>query len=203
MPNLKDRAVIVLAGSLDLNLSDYINDTDYIIAVDGGYDHLLCASLKPDITIGDFDSVNNLIDGSILKFDSVKDDTDFKCALDYASNTLGFKQICVFGFTSLNRIDHVLSNISNITANCTFISANQQISLLEGTSKVKRDEYKYLSFYSLEIVDKFTLVGFKYPLTNYQLRPFDPLCISNELTDDSGTIEISNGRVVMIKSILN
>lgn len=201
--SLKDRAVIVLAGSIDLDLAKLITADDYIVAVDGGYDHLHNAGLTPDIVIGDFDSIAHDYLGKKLQLSPVKDDTDFKCALNYINQNHLAKQIVVVGFASLNRIDHVLANLANAHGNISFVSANQHIQLTTESVVVKRDDYKYYSFFALEQITDFTLSGFKYPLTNYCLKPFDPLCVSNELIADSGTIEISNGKLIIIKSLLN
>lgn len=204
MPTLKTSVAIVLAGQIDLDLKTVITPEQFIIAVDGGLDHLSKYGLQPDILIGDLDSISDQqYQGSKLVFDSIKDDTDFVCALKYANENYPNAEINVFGFASLNRIDHVLANLSVINQQMTFISANQEIMLITENTTLIADQYKYYSFFGLESVNQFSLSGFKYPLTNYSLKPFDPLCVSNELVANSGTIELSNGRVILIKSKIN
>lgn len=204
LPNLKNKIGIILAGQVDVNLSDHINTDYYVIAVDGGYDHLLTQNLSCDILIGDMDSISSLnYIGKQLRYDSVKDDTDFICALNHAKEYNTHADIEVFGYASLNRIDHVLGNLSAITENVKFVSQNQQIIVLESDTLIVADEFKYYSFFALSPVQQFSLTGFKYPLVNYQLNPFDPLCVSNELSFNNAKVEISNGRVICIKSKFN
>lgn len=201
LQSLKSNVAIVLAGEIDVNLTDYLNHDDFVIAVDGGLDHLLAVGLTPDILIGDLDSISTTnYNGQQVVYDSVKDDTDFVCAIKYAKANYPNTEIRVFGFASLNRLDHVLANLSVIQPGMTFISDNQTIQLLSEEFIAEQDEYQYYSFISMSTVNQFSLTGFKYPLTNYQLRPFDPLCVSNELIANSGKIEISNDCVIMIKS---
>ncbi len=197
---LKSKIAIVLAGAIDLNLQQQLSRYEFIIAVDGGLNHLTKVGIKPDILIGDLDSVTEQFDGQILKFDPVKDDTDFKCAINYVKQNFDNFQIDVYGFNSLDRLDHVIANLANITNDIKLVSDNQQIELISHDITVEEDEYKYYSFFSKEVVEQFTLVGFEYPLTDYQLKPFDPLCVSNRLVSNSGTIKVSNGQVLVIKS---
>ncbi|WOO87156.1 thiamine diphosphokinase [Mollicutes bacterium LVI A0039] len=203
MTFLKSRAVVVLAGAIDVDLNEYITAEDYVIAVDGGLDHLERFGTTADILIGDLDSVATSYPGEVKQFDPVKDDTDFKCSLDYIQANNIASTIVVFGFASLNRIDHVFANIANIIPNVTFISNNQQITLIDQDTVFEQDEYRYYSFFALEVIDEFSLVGFKYPLDMYCLHPLDPLCISNELEQKTGKIKISNGSLIVIKSLDN
>lgn len=200
----KNKAAVVLAGEIDVDISAYINSDSLIVAVDGGNDHLKKLNIKADIVIGDFDSTTRNV-GNIetLQFLTDKDDTDFLCALKYIRKLYGMIDIQVFGFASTNRLDHVLSNLSIIDCNAQFISKNQEISLITESIELSAEgnrQFKYYSFYALEPVANFCLVGFKWELTNYLLKPFDPLCISNQLTHKIGFVKIDTGRVLMIKS---
>lgn len=204
MPNLKSKIAIILAGAIDVDLSRYITNDHYIIAVDGGYEHLLQQQIECDILIGDMDSITSEnYNGPQICYDPVKDDTDFVCSIKHAKSYNSQAQIAVFGFGSINRIDHVLANLSAITSEMIFISNNQQITVLDRNTSIVADQYQYYSFFALTPVNEFSLSGFKYPLVNYQLNPFDPLCVSNELSSTEANIEISNGRVLCIKSKSN
>lgn len=198
---LEPRIVILLAGAVDLDLNTFLTNDDIIVAVDGGANHLINTEFNPAVIIGDLDSINdNHFECPVIKFDPIKDDTDFACSLNYVKESYPSGNIIVLGFASLNRIDHVLSNLSNLQPGVQFISRNQIIELIESCFVVAKSEYVYYSFYAIEVINKFSLSGFKYQLNDYRLMPFDPLCISNELATDSGTIKISNGKIIMIRS---
>ena len=58
---------------------------DLVVAVDGGLTYLEEAGIKPDIALGDFDSLGRVPGGpEVVRLDSVKDDTD-----TYAAARLG------------------------------------------------------------------------------------------------------------------
>lgn len=199
---LKTRCIIVLAGAIDIRLSQIIKDDDYIIAVDGGIDHLQNDKITPHIVIGDFDSaLNSNVKCKTIKYDKQKDETDFVNALAYAKQNFPKSEKVIIGFNSLNRIDHVLGNLSIIDTTCTFISNNQMVTLIENNEMViAKSEYKYISFFAIEEVIEFSLCGFKYELDKYNLKPFDPLCVSNEIVNQFATINKSAGKVLIIQS---
>lgn len=200
LQNLKPRVIVVLAGSIDINLFEYINQSDIIIAVDGGCNSLLDANITPDYLIGDLDSVTNIPDCQVIEFDPVKDDSDFICSLKFIEENIGECTINVLGYASINRVDHVLANISAINNNVQLISSNQLIYVISNTTEIEKGDYKYISFFSYREIKRLTLIGFKYPLTNYNLHPFDPLCISNEIIHKTGIVKISNDRLLVIQS---
>ena len=54
---------------------------DMVIAADGGYDYLCGFNIKPDLIIGDFDSLGLVPSGSsVIKLPAVKDNTDTEAA---------------------------------------------------------------------------------------------------------------------------
>lgn len=202
MNYLKTKQVaIVLAGSVEDDLFPMIKHCDVVIAVDGGYNSIVHTNIDVDIIIGDMDSINSFSSGDKIVYPSQKDDTDFKLALDYAKRNYYDYDILVFGFASIDRIDHVISNLAVIDDNVRFISLNQEISLHTSSFEVLKDKFVYYSFYALEPINDFSLRGFEYELDNYQLLPFDPLCISNKLASNGAVVEFGNGRLLMIKSI--
>ncbi len=97
---LKNKVAIILAGELDLNLNEYITSDMFVIAVDGGYNHLVAADIKPNLVIGDMDSITQDVSVDTIKFDTVKDDTDFKCAINYVNDNITDCHIFIFGFGS-------------------------------------------------------------------------------------------------------
>ena len=56
---------------------------DLIIAADGGYAYLEKAGIKPDIAIGDFDSLNfSPVCEKVIKLNPIKDITDMYAAVN-------------------------------------------------------------------------------------------------------------------------
>ena len=76
-----------IVGAGDFEDFSY-NKSDFIIAADGGYDHLKKINIKPNILLGDFDSIESIPDDrqKKIKFDTQKDFTDL-----YAAIQIGIK----------------------------------------------------------------------------------------------------------------
>lgn len=203
LKTLKNRVAIILAGAIDLELSSVLTTTDYIVAIDGGYNHLLNYDIQPDILIGDLDSIKVKPECDVIELNPIKDDTDFIAGLNFVTENYPELPITVYGFNSLDRLDHVIANLAVLRTNTTYVSKNQTIELIDCSVSVIKDQYQYISFFSFDVINEFSLTGFKYPLTNYELKPFDPLCVSNELIANCGQISISNGSLIMIKSKKN
>jgi len=110
---MRNRVIIFTNG----NLSDFsqvkkiIKKTDFIIAADGGANHLEKLELKPNVVIGDMDSIDKklLKKYKSIKYPRKKDKTDFELAINYCLEKK-FKEIIIFGILG-DRIDHLLANI--------------------------------------------------------------------------------------------
>ena len=65
-------------GALDCSVPDFTpQENDLIIAADGGYSTLKKLNIKPDLVVGDFDSLGNVPENEhIIKHPVKKDDTD-------------------------------------------------------------------------------------------------------------------------------
>ena len=91
-----------------------IPDNAYIICADSGYDKALSAGIKPDLLIGDFDSVKSKLpdDIDVLRAPAHKDDTDTLLAVRTALEK-GFDEIILAGACG-GRTDHTLANIATL-----------------------------------------------------------------------------------------
>ena len=106
-------AVIVAASEFNeqkFREMDDDNAFDYVMAVDGGYDHLLKIGKRADIILGDFDSVNEQPFGiRACKFPTEKDDSDLQLTM---TRLLAYDYSRVFVFGALGgRLDHLLANL--------------------------------------------------------------------------------------------
>ncbi len=192
--------LMVLAGEVDLNIEEFIkeNNIEYIVAVDGGYNHLNNENIKPNILIGDFDSIDNFEETNIISLDEKKDNTDYEHALNYIDENLNYEKIFVIGFLSLKRPEHFYANLKNISEKMEYISSETSIKLfLPGTYEVNKT--KYVSFFAHEKVENLNLEGFEYKLEDYDLNVNDTLCISNEVKE-SGKVSFKKGKLIVFFS---
>ena len=178
------------------------DDDEFIIGCDGGCKVLEDLNINYDLALGDFDSFSeSLINPNItkIKFKSEKDESDLELALDYALK-LDPEKILIYNATG-KRIDHLLASINLLkkykNSNIIILDEDNEISV-SGSAVFLRNDYKYISFFSIAEETVISLRGFKYNLDNYHLSQQDSLCLSNEITTVGHLI--TNKEVLVIKS---
>ncbi len=106
---------IALVGASDLNADEFLRMADagafdMVIAVDGGFRSLEEHGFKPDMAIGDFDSLGYVPKGlRVARFSPHKDKSDMELALERAK-TERADRVFVFGALG-GRLDHTLANL--------------------------------------------------------------------------------------------
>ena len=212
------RFLIVGGGSIDNEFAlEYIEKSkfDKYIAADRGLEFFSETNLKPDIIVGDFDSVSENVLQSFLEVSDIeicrlnpeKDDTDLEHAVRLAIEK-GATDIEILGATG-SRIDHVLGNIQLLgiatleAVPIKLINANYRIQVLGSNYSIKKEEHygKYVSIVPIGRDEtKVSLRGFKYEITDFVLEYFNTLGISNEIVDENAYIELKNGKIILIES---
>ena len=97
-----------------------LQSDDYLIAADGGANHLLKMGILPEVVVGDLDSIDEdtlpeltSAGVEIKRFSKDKDETDLELALHYAVE-LGSSAILIVGALG-GRLDQTLGNLSVLT----------------------------------------------------------------------------------------
>lgn len=198
------RAVIICGGNVGEYILDYVKDTDYVICADSGYDRARQYGIKPNIVIGDMDSVKSSYqDENVRIFPAKKDFTDSELALKYAIDE-GFCNILMFGMIG-TRFDHSYANIS-LLLNCVgkdvcIIDSNNIIHMvcneitIEGTIG---DTVSILPFSS--DIEGVTTDGLEYPLSDSVIKLGTSLGVSNKMTAETCRITIKKGTALVIRS---
>lgn len=186
-----------------------------LIAADSGMDFFYRNGIQPDVIVGDFDSVQPDVlayykKQSKIEFcelNPIKDDTDTEFAIRLAI-ARGAEKIMILGGTG-SRLDHVLGNIELLGIGLEhkvaieLLDAHNRIRMIEqGLTLLKSEQFgTYVSLipYTSE-VEGLSLCGFKYPLTNYCLKGFCSLGVSNEITDEEAVITFDKGTLLVIES---
>lgn len=176
-----------------------------LIGVDYGAKLLAQEGIQMQLSIGDFDSVVEE-DLEVIKKHSnemivlqkEKDESDFEAAL---KRTHGYEKVYVCGGLG-GRFDHLYVNIQLLKNDnrLVFLDEQNQIEVkIEGTYPIIRNEFQYVSFFSLnEAV--ISLIGFKYALDQYPLKHDDLFALSNELLYEKAKLIVHSGKVLMIQS---
>lgn len=186
-----------------------------LIAADAGMEFFYRNGMKPDIIVGDFDSVGGEAltyfrsqpDIRMQELNPVKDDTDTEYAIRLAIS-MGAEQITLLGATG-SRLDHVLGNIELLGIGLvegvpiTLLDASNRIRMIDKGISLRRSEqfgaYVSLIPYTSE-VHHLTLSGFKYPLSDYCLKGFCSLGVSNEILEEEAVIAFDGGILLVIES---
>ena len=88
---------------------------DVVIALDGGYQFCQKLEIAPTITLGDGDSITDKPTNFILSTDQTT--TDLQKGLVYIQEHYNNYVIDLFGFVSIDRLDHTLSAIQLLVEN--------------------------------------------------------------------------------------
>ena len=180
---------------------------DIVIAADAGFIALKNLGIKPDIVLGDFDSLGAEpdFDGKIIKHPIKKDDTDTMLAVKVGME-LGFNRFVIYGGTG-NRLDHTIANIQTLS----FISARGGKAYLCGDDYVvtvitdsicfKETAKGTLSLFSCTTKsENVTIKGLLYELKDAEISFDFPLGVSNEFVGSSAEISVKNGSLAIIWS---
>ena len=189
---------------------------DCVLAADHGIEAADRLGIPVQILLGDFDSADPTVLAAwmerpgltIVQHNPIKDNTDTELAILYAVEH-GATHIDILGCTG-TRMDHFLGTVESLYGaleagvDCVLVDANNRIRLLApGTHRICREDAfgKYLSLIPFGgAVEKLTLWGVKYPLTDYKMIPGNSLGISNEITGTVAEITFSDGILIEVQS---
>lgn len=178
---------------------------DYVIAADAGYLYLKTLGIKPDLIVGDMDSLDEAPAGvQITKYPSVKDDTDTLLAVKIGLDK-GYKEFRIFAGTG-GRLDHTLANLQVLQyisrrGGQGYLVSNKQVitAITNDTMRFPKDCYDTVSVFTLgETAEGVSINGMEYPLRNAKMDPYYPIGVSNKLTGKSATISVKRGTLVII-----
>lgn len=209
------RIVIIANGDLeDLGFyREFLEDDDLILCANGGTKHALTMGLKPEVIIGDLDSLHHEdrqklkeADSKFIEHSSEKDKSDLELAMDYAVG-IQPREIIIIGALGGKRADHAFINLlllyvpfqAGIPAR--IIDENQEIFLAEKETIVNGAVGDYISLFpqTADVCGVVT-VGLKYPLNGETLYFASTRGLSNEMIAPQARISLKSGLLLVIKS---
>ena len=182
-----------------------------IICCDGGARHFQYLGIKPDVIIGDMDSIDPASLASystqgikIIKYPANKNYTDTELALDYA---LSLKPEAIFIWGALGgRIDHALANMFLLSKGqekgirTCLVDEYGEAFVLDKEAAFINETGKTVSLLALSPeVTGINLTGFLYPLKEGTLIMGESRGISNIITDACAGISVRQGRLLVIR----
>jgi len=207
-------ALIVCNGSI-IDYSFYrkfFDEADFIVCADGGALHLQRLGIKPDVLLGDFDSIESehleyymKQNVEILKFPAEKDMTDTELAVNTAIDR-GYKNIVIIGGTG-TRLDHTLSNIFLLKlmldrgVKGRIINEYNEMFLINDSTEIEAEDGCYLTLLPLTSkVEGITTEGLYYPLRGEAIEMGSTRGVSNCFVEKKARISITSGILIAIKT---
>ncbi len=186
------------------------NPSDYFIGIDGGSLELIARNIKPDVSIGDFDSTKDLQlikenSYDTLFFPKQKDETDLELALKFLDTLKGSDnlEIDIYDATGA-RLDHELNNYLLMAKydkyKIRILNKNNDVRYLKAGSSHKINP-KNLKYFSICALDK-SVISIKnalYELEKREINRTDTYAVSNEALnqDTAPIIEVEEGGVFL------
>ncbi len=174
----------------------------FIIGVDGGTRHFVEIGVKPDLIIGDMDSLELEIEGvEVLEFPEDKDEIDAELALDECFMK-GGKRAFVACWRG-ERVDMEYALLLLLkkygSRKVVLLDEKCEVFYVEGCEKLKAKSGEKWSILPLGGPSIVTLEGFKYEIREKPMPPDKPYGVSNVALGNEVKIEAHRGGVVVIR----
>jgi len=191
-------AVCYIAGASTEAVRIRPGPGDFLIAADGGWEHLARWGLRADLLVGDMDSLKAVPEGVPCKrFPRVKDDTDLSLAIEEAI-TRGYAHIIITGAWG-GRPDHSLANLQLLArtarrgARVKMLCGSYIATAITEGSTLRLKGHGTVSVFAYGGEARgVTIRGLEYPLEGAALHDDTPLGVSNTL-NGKGVITLEHG----------
>lgn len=196
------KCLIFCAGGFSA-LAEPIGPEDYILAADGGLQHLLSLGLQPHGIIGDFDSLGYVPEGAQV-FPVEKDDTDSMLAVRKGLE-LGYREFILYGALDGPRLDHALANLQTLCFLADHGATGYLVGLHNTAMTIREETVTFpetakgiLSLFCMGPDALVSIRGAQYELENGTVSAAFPLGVSNHFVGKSVQVTVKKGCLVAI-----
>jgi len=193
---------IIGAGSF-YGLAAVPEEQDFVIAADGGLRHCREAGIRPDLVLGDFDSLGKAPEEEqVLRLPVEKDDTDTLAAIREGLRR-GYTRFRIYGGTGGKRPDHTLANLQSLLflakqgARGWLYDEYAVCTVLRNAALRLRGDGDFSVFAMDGPAKGVTLRGLKYALQDAELTPDFPLGVSNSFCGGDAEITVRDGTLLL------
>lgn len=211
------RAVVVAAGDLHPDDGRMLEDADVVIAADGGAASLDRIGVRPDMLVGDLDSIEaelvarlEAAGTRVERHPADKDASDAELAVQAALGA-GATEIELLGATGGSRLDHELANLLLLADPAL---AHVDISAARGPVRVTAVHAGAHRALSAAVGDLVTLLpvggdasgvtttGLRWQLTAATLTLGRSMGLSNEVTSAPASVAVDRGVLLIVETAL-
>ena len=184
-----------------------LEQADYIICADGGWDRIRLAGVCPHLIVGDFDSACKAVpkETEVISLPTHKDDTDLLAAVKEGLKR-GYTDFMILGALG-GRLDHTYGNLCVLQyilrrgGTAVLQDRDTQVYLLNAgyTAVLKGVQHSTVSVFPFGCACcTLTYEGLEYPLEKGTLVSYAPVGVSNVAVRDTVVIHCHEGTAVVM-----
>jgi len=181
-----------------------------VVCADGGANVAHRLGLRPDVIIGDFDSISDEAEtafeaqGVDMRRISRQDDTDFEKALSLLREQ-GVRRVVVLGVTG-KLLDHTLGNFSILhryipTMRLVIFDPHYRVDVLGKGGSFRSRAGDRISIVPLPVAGHVSYEGLRYPLEDQTLTFGEREGTCNEASGNAFSIDFSDGAMLLFRQL--
>lgn len=181
-----------------------------VVCADGGANVAHALGLRPDLIIGDFDSISAEAaaafeeEGVEMRRMTRQDDTDFEKALIHLRDK-GVRRVVVLGVTG-KLLDHTLGNISILHRFLPFMrivlfDPHFRVDVLREGGSFRSRAGDRISIVPVPVAHHVSYSGLRYPLDGVTLRFGEREGTCNEACGDAFSLDFSDGSLLLFRQL--
>lgn len=194
------RVIIFGNGELADTAGLKLRKDDLLIGVDGGTEYIIKLGQKPDLIIGDMDSLDSIPDKVRVIRKNDQDHTDMELALSYCREN-EVQEVMMVGFLG-RRLDHMIANIMNLAKNnikIKIIEGNQELFIVKETVEIQGKVGDLVSLIPLlGDCSGVRTNGLRWGLQGRILQVGRSLGVSNVMLGNEARISLKSGCLLVI-----
>ena len=197
---IKEKIALFLNGEKPKNIPALDNYAQ-VYCVDGAFHYLLEYNIKPDLIIGDFDSIDQLPEDIKHIYTPDQNYTDFEKALKIIISQ-GFNCVDVFAANGLEQ-DHFLGNMTTALKykkqlKLKFFDDLQMYYFIKKNTLINGVKGKIISLFPFPKAKNVSCNGLKYPLNKLKLNmKNNKIGTRNIAIEDRVTIQFNKGNLLL------
>ncbi len=200
------KALLIANGEIDCDLLKRFRKEKWekVVAADGGALNAISCGVKPDVVIGDLDSVKELYEDNFLGLTFIhrpsQELNDLEKALQYCRE-IGITRLVLLGITG-KRMDHAINNFSVLMRyrndfQMEIYDRYARILWAERNLEFPAEIGQTVSLIPLGRVEGITTHGLKYPLKNEPLEFGVREGLSNEVVESPVRLTLTSGNLLV------
>ena len=198
------KTCVIFCAAEFSGLLNPIGPNDLVIAADGGLRHPQALGIRPDVILGDFDSLGYIPEEGQV-FPVEKDDTDSMLAIRLGLER-GYTDFRIYGALDGPRLDHTMANFQTLAflaargARGWLIGRDYIVTVASRETLIFSDSARgILSCFCLGAdIQNLTIQGLQYPLERGALSASFPLGVSNHFLGQEGRISLGDGLLLVL-----